>query len=105
MAYSLVSTPSQLQGDVDPLALVGLAAICLQGDASGSCITDDCHQLVTVLELILLMDIHLHSIIQSSVPINSTCGCVHTIIGSAYCKEQVCGMHELVGRCSVRLTS
>ena len=61
MAYCFVSAPGQLQGDVHPLALVGLAAVCLQGDARGGCITDHCHQLVAVLELVLLVDVHLHS--------------------------------------------
>ncbi len=58
-AYSLVSTPGQLQSDVHPEPRVQLVVVCLQGDACGGGITDDGHQLLATLEGLLLLNIDL----------------------------------------------
>ena len=62
MTHCLISAPSKLQSDVHPLAGVGFAAVCLQGNACGGGITDHRHQLVAILKFILFMNVDLHSI-------------------------------------------
>ena len=57
--YRLISTPCQLQGDVDPQTGVELVVVSLQGYASGGCVTDDGHQLFAALEGLLLLYVDL----------------------------------------------
>lgn len=59
-AHCLVSTPGQLQGDVDAQTGVELIVVSLQGDASGGGIADDSHQLLASLEGLLLLNVDLH---------------------------------------------
>ncbi len=57
--HGFVGAPSQFCGDVHTEARVGHAQISLQGDARRGSVTDDGHQLLALLEPLLLSNVHL----------------------------------------------